>query len=303
MKVNVLSLLLSAVFIFITVPNVAVYGNSITGESEENNVEFEPSELGTSLENKTENCTYKCGDSPGVKCFISNFYEEDELKCGCENDDKTYDESSKQCKAYDSSTPTPTITTSSTPRIDEEPETTSPDLWSRTMSHLRTTTDGSRKNFTTALLTSTPTSRPCYINVCKNGGLCRMENFNLKCYCVTPFRGKYCEKDPCSDQPCQNGGRCYPALDSFRCICKNTFSGKFCENDLCGQNPCKIDGFCQIEDKIPKWYCYVPYGEEVCNNSINSRIIIIFSAVSSTLAIALIACIFCHCIRHATKKQ
>ncbi|GFW07100.1 hypothetical protein TNCV_3692951 [Trichonephila clavipes] len=73
---------------------------------------------------------------------------------------------------------------------------------------------------------------PCTESPCKNGGICKINEYSFKCNCKASYSGPTCEDDVCTDSPCLNGGTCEVIGDSFKCNCIRPYSGKLCDTEI-----------------------------------------------------------------------
>ncbi|ESO92347.1 hypothetical protein LOTGIDRAFT_233119 [Lottia gigantea] len=71
----------------------------------------------------------------------------------------------------------------------------------------------------------------CALNfVCQNGGSCIRFQRGVRCQCVYPYTGTFCQ-DKC-EKVCQNNGRCLLLDEADVCNCPWGYNGEFCELKL-----------------------------------------------------------------------
>ena len=112
---------------------------------------------------------------------------------------------------------------------------------------------------------------------CKNNGTCHDLVNDVKCDCMSGYKGKHCEIniDECSLYPvrdlgyyvtkcwfnfnfqdiCGNRGYCNDGINDYHCDCQNGWEGKNCEKNIdeCASDPCRNGGTCK--DAIGHYTC------------------------------------------------
>ncbi|KAK6188207.1 hypothetical protein SNE40_004437 [Patella caerulea] len=76
-----------------------------------------------------------------------------------------------------------------------------------------------------------PRQPACAVNfVCQNAGQCIRKGNTVRCECVKPYIGTFCQVR-CAKQ-CQNNGHCYLDRGEERCICSWGYNGIHCEKRI-----------------------------------------------------------------------